>query len=62
MDRSQLLKRLDDLNQAALVGGGAERGAKQREGGRMTARERVDALLDPGSFHELDRFVTVGSR
>ncbi len=58
MDRSQLLKRLEDLNQAALVGGGAERGAKQREGGRMTARERVDALLDPGSFHELDRFVT----
>ena len=32
--------------------GGAERVARQKAMGKLTARERVDALLDPGSFHE----------
>jgi propionyl-CoA carboxylase beta chain len=52
---------LDELrrrDEAALAGGGAERIAKQHEQGKLTARERVDLLLDPGSFEELDRFVT----
>ncbi|MBZ0282012.1 MAG: acyl-CoA carboxylase subunit beta [Anaerolineae bacterium] len=40
------------------AGGGAERVAKQRENGRHTAHERLDILLDPGSFRELDAFVT----
>ena len=39
----------------ALQGGGAERIAKQHEAGKLTARERLDLLLDPGSFVELDR-------
>ena len=39
-------------------GGGAERIAAQHKKGKMTARERLDVLLDPGSFVELDRFVT----
>jgi len=39
-------------------GGGAERIATQHQKGKMTARERLDVLLDPGSFVELDRFVT----
>jgi len=39
-------------------GGGAERIATQHKKGKMTARERLDVLLDPGSFVELDRFVT----
>ena len=39
-------------------GGGAERIATQHQKGKMTARERIDVLLDPGSFVELDRFVT----
>jgi acetyl-CoA carboxylase carboxyltransferase component len=40
------------------AGGGPDRNKKQQEGGRMTAYERLDVLLDPGSFRELDAFVT----
>jgi propionyl-CoA carboxylase beta chain len=53
-------KRLADLetkNEAAMVGGGALRIEKHKQGGRLTARERLDILLDPGSFVEMDRFV-----
>jgi propionyl-CoA carboxylase beta chain len=39
-------------------GGGPERIKTQHDKGKMTARERLDVLLDPGSFVELDRFVT----
>lgn len=52
------LRDLDQRNEAAMQGGGAARLAKQKQGGRMTARERLDILLDPGSFVEMDRFVT----
>src|SRR5262249_32166378 len=52
------LARLDALNAKALQGGGADRIAKQHEGGKLTARERVDLLLDPGTFVEVGRFVT----
>src|SRR3954469_22180404 len=52
------LARLDEMNAKALLGGGAERIKKQHEGGKLTARERIDLLLDPGSFVELDRLVT----
>ncbi len=54
-------KKLDDLesrNDRALAGGGPEKLAKHKAGGRLSARERVDVLLDPGSFVEMDRFVT----
>jgi propionyl-CoA carboxylase beta chain len=51
-------KRLDDMNAKALLGGGAERIKKQHEGGKLTARERIDLLLDPESFIEIGRFVT----
>src|SRR5690349_23700955 len=40
------------------LGGGADRIKAQHDKGKLTARERLDALLDPGSFVELDRFVT----
>ena len=52
---------LDDLHHrraAAEEGGGAARVAQQHKKGKLTARERLDLLLDPGSFTELDRFVT----
>ncbi len=49
---------LDELNARALEGGGKARIAKQHEAGKLTARERIDFLLDPGTFVELDRFVT----
>lgn len=39
-------------------GGGKERIQKQRDNGRQTAYERLDILLDPGSFRELDAFIT----
>lgn len=45
------------LRELALAGGGADRIAKQHEKGKGTARERIEALLDPGTFHELDTFV-----
>ena len=51
-------QRLNEMNALALVGGGAERIKKQHDGGKLTARERIDLLLDPGSFVEIDRFVT----
>lgn len=49
------LKRRD---QEAEAGGGKARVEKQHQGGRLTARERVEALLDKGSFVEFDKFVT----
>lgn len=41
-----------------IAGGGKKRVQKQHEAGKLTARERIEKLLDPGSFVELDRFVT----
>ncbi len=57
MDREKLHQRLADLDALALAGGGASAIEKQHARGKLTARERVDALLDPGTFRELDRFV-----
>jgi propionyl-CoA carboxylase beta chain len=42
----------------AELGGGAERIEKQHQAGRLTARERVEILLDPGTFVEKDKFMT----
>ncbi|MFN0063599.1 MAG: acyl-CoA carboxylase subunit beta [Myxococcaceae bacterium] len=53
-----LRARLDALERLAELGGGTERIAKQHEANKMTARERLALLLDPGSFTELDKFVT----
>jgi propionyl-CoA carboxylase beta chain len=50
--------RLAELDARALEGGGTDRIEKQHETGKLTARERVDFLLDPGSFVESGRFVT----
>jgi len=51
-------KELDDMNRAAELGGGKERVDDQHRKGKLTARERIHLLLDPGSFNELDKFVT----
>ena len=51
-------QRLAEYNEAALMGGGKDRIAKQHKAGKLTARERIDLLLDPGTFVELDRFVS----
>ncbi len=52
------LSRLDRMRAEARLGGGAVRIEQQHERGKLTARERLDLLLDPGSFVELDAFVT----
>lgn len=52
------LAALERRNEQAMQGGGTDRVAKHKQGGRLTARERLDVLLDPGSFVEMDRFVT----
>ena len=50
--------RLENLHRRAESGGGEDRLRRQREGGRLTARERIDTLFDPGTFEEIDKFVT----
>jgi propionyl-CoA carboxylase beta chain len=50
------LKQLEELNAEAELGGGQERIERQHAAGKLTARERIDLLLDPGSFVEFDRF------
>jgi acetyl-CoA carboxylase carboxyltransferase component len=51
-------ERLLRLREQAQLGGGEARIAQQHERGKLTARERLDLLLDPGSLVELDAFVT----
>jgi propionyl-CoA carboxylase beta chain len=53
-----LLDQLRHKQALAEQGGGPERLAQQHKKGKLSARERLDLLLDPGSFVELDRFVT----
>ena len=51
-------KELEKRTGEALLGGGQERIDKQHKDGKQTARERIDLLLDKGTFVEIDRFVT----
>ncbi len=51
------ISRLEALRAESLLGGGPARIARQHSLGKLTARERLDLLLDPGSFVELDAFV-----
>ncbi len=51
------IQHLQELNEEAFQGGGEARIAAQHEKGKMTSRERIDALLDEDSFQEFDRFV-----
>ena len=52
------LDKLRELNERAETGGGAERARRQHEQGKLLARERLNILLDSGSFVELDRLRT----
>lgn len=49
---------MDRLREKALQAGGAERIAKQHQMGKLTARERIELLVDPDTFQEIDMFVT----
>ena len=53
----EILKQLEDRRQRARLGGGERRIAAQHAKGKLTARERLDVLLDEGSFEEWDMFV-----
>lgn len=53
----QKLAILEEKNRQADLGGGQERIDRLHKAGRLTARERAELLLDPGTFQELDRFV-----
>jgi methylmalonyl-CoA decarboxylase alpha subunit len=58
---STTLEKLDEMNkrtQKVMAGGGTKRIDKQHALGKMTARERIEKLLDVNTFMELDRFVT----
>src|SRR5690242_1197143 len=57
-DPRQLLEQLHHRQSLAEQGGGPARVAQQHKKGKLTARERLDLLLDERSFVELDRFVT----
>src|SRR5438128_6047621 len=49
---------LADLERRAELGGGEARLRKQHDAGKLTARERIDLLFDPGTFEEVDKLVT----
>jgi acetyl-CoA carboxylase carboxyltransferase component len=51
------IEHLRQLKHESQQGGGAERIAKHKQSGKMTARERIDLLLDKGSFREIDAFI-----
>ncbi len=58
MSIEEKLETLQRLREQARLGGGPDRIARQHAKGKLTARERLELLLDKGSFRELDMFVT----
>ncbi|MEX1063102.1 MAG: acyl-CoA carboxylase subunit beta [Balneolaceae bacterium] len=58
MASDEKVERLRKLREEAKKGGGLKRIGKQHEKGKLTARERLDLLLDKDSFEEIDSFVT----
>ncbi len=57
MNKEDRFKLLAEKNRVAELGGGEKRIEAQRAKGKMTARERIEKLLDPNSFQEIDKFV-----
>jgi len=57
MNENPKSKRLEEMRARSRLGGGVERIEAQHKKGRLTARERLDLLLDKGSFREVDAFV-----
>lgn len=58
MAQKKAIQRLQDLREEAMQGGGSKRIEAQHAKGKLTARERLDVLFDPGSFEELGQMVT----
>lgn len=57
MTTAEQYKKFEELDKFASQGGGVERVERQHANGHMTARERIDMLLDKGTFNEMDKFV-----
>ena len=57
MNTQEKIELLSQKSAAVLACGGEKAVAKQHEKGKYTARERIEKLLDEGSFHEVDRFI-----
>ena len=57
MENEQIYKVFQEKDKAAELGGGVDKIQKLHDAGRLTARERIDTLLDKGTFVELDKFV-----
>ena len=57
MNPRQKLETLEALERLAELGGGEDRLRRQHEAGKLTARERIELLFDPGSFEEIDKLV-----
>ncbi len=57
MDMRNLVKKLKEMEEKIKLGGGEDKIQKQHEKGKLTARERLEILLDQGTFVELDKFV-----
>ncbi len=59
---NQSVDLLTEMRDKSRLGGGTDRIARQHKSGKLTARERLDLLLDPGSFREIDAFITQRAR
>ncbi len=57
MSSEERLKKLLEMKDQARLGGGLKRIEQQHERGKLTARERIDILLDPGTFEEVDQLM-----
>lgn len=57
MTRKEIYNQFEELDKQASLGGGIDKIKKQHTSGHMTARERIEMLLDKGSFNELDKLV-----
>jgi propionyl-CoA carboxylase beta chain len=57
MTEKENWKKLDELREQAKLGGGEERIKAQHAKGKLTARERIELLVDGGTFEEIDMFV-----
>ena len=58
MSTEEKFKELKEKNELAEQGGGIDKIKKQHESEKLTARERISLLLDPGTFVEIDKLVT----
>ena len=58
MDLKAKFEQFESLNKQAEIGGGVDRIEKQHASGKRTARERIELLLDPNTFNEIDKMVT----